>query len=58
MNEKKITLPEREMPTHWYNLAADLPQPLKPPIHPGTHEPLGPDDLALEYHREKVFLCA
>ncbi|MBC7291425.1 MAG: TrpB-like pyridoxal-phosphate dependent enzyme, partial [Actinotalea sp.] len=34
------------MPTHWYNLAADLPEPVPPHLHPGTHEPLGPQDLA------------
>lgn len=35
-----------EVPTHWYNLAADLPEPVPPHLHPGTNEPLGPDDLA------------
>ena len=35
-----------EIPTHWYNLAADLPEPTPPALHPGTQEPLGPDDLA------------
>lgn len=34
------------VPTHWYNLAADLPEPCPPALHPGTHEPLGPEDLA------------
>lgn len=34
------------VPTHWYNLAADLPTPVPPHLHPGTHEPLGPADLA------------
>lgn len=34
------------VPTHWYNLAADLPEPVPPHLHPGTHEPLGPEDLA------------
>nr|WP_034222095.1 TrpB-like pyridoxal phosphate-dependent enzyme [Actinotalea ferrariae] len=34
------------VPTHWYNLAADLPVPVPPHLHPGTHEPLGPEDLA------------
>lgn len=35
-----------EIPTHWYNLAADLPEPVPPHLHPGTKEPLGPEDLA------------
>ena len=39
-------LPEEKMPKAWYNLAADLPVPLPPPLHPGTGQPLGPDDLA------------
>lgn len=45
----KIVLSERDMPTHWYNLNADLPAAgveLSPPLHPGTKQPLGPDDLA------------
>ncbi|MGE5505416.1 MAG: TrpB-like pyridoxal phosphate-dependent enzyme [Actinomycetota bacterium] len=42
----KIFLPESEMPKAWYNLAADLPVPLPPPLHPGTGQPIGPDDLA------------
>ena len=37
--------PEDEV-THWYNLVADLPTPPPPPLHPATHEPVGPDDLA------------
>lgn len=42
----KIILDESEMPTQWYNIVADLPEPPPPPLHPGTHEPIGPDDLA------------
>jgi len=42
----KIVLTESEMPTAWYNVAADLPKPLDPPLHPGTGQPLGPQDLA------------
>jgi tryptophan synthase beta chain len=44
--DTKITLPESEIPTHFYNIAADLPTPLAPPLHPGTREPIGPDALA------------
>ena len=43
----KIVLDESELPTQWYNVIADLPTPPPPPLHPGTHEPVGPDDLAL-----------
>jgi len=42
----KILLDEGEMPTHWYNVIPDLPAPPPPPLHPGTHDPIGPDDLA------------
>jgi tryptophan synthase beta chain len=41
-----ILLDESEMPTQWYNVIPDLPSPPPPPLHPGTHEPIGPDDLA------------
>jgi tryptophan synthase beta chain len=42
----KYLLPEEQIPRTWYNLMADLPSPPAPPLHPGTHKPLGPDDLA------------
>lgn len=35
-----------DVPTHWYNLAAELSEPIPPHLHPGTKEPVGPDDLA------------
>src|SRR5512136_451805 len=34
-----------DIPTHWYNLLADFPQPLPPPLHPGTKQPIGPEAL-------------
>lgn len=46
---KKIVLSEADMPTHWYNINADLPAAgveLPPPLHPGTGQPIGPADLA------------
>ncbi len=42
----KYLLDEDRIPTHWYNLIPDLPSPPPPPLHPGTHQPVGPDDLA------------
>ncbi|MBI5249638.1 MAG: TrpB-like pyridoxal phosphate-dependent enzyme [Desulfomonile tiedjei] len=42
----KIFLNEDEMPRQWYNIAADMPNPMQPPLHPGTHQPIGPQDLA------------
>ncbi|HSW40529.1 MAG TPA: TrpB-like pyridoxal phosphate-dependent enzyme [Acidobacteriota bacterium] len=46
MPEIKITLPESEIPTHYYNIQADMPTPLDPPLHPATKEPIGPEALA------------
>src|SRR5687768_12044298 len=45
-NQTKFLLDESRMPEAWYNLAADLPTPLDPVLHPGTGQPVGPDDLA------------
>jgi tryptophan synthase beta chain len=42
----KYLLSEDQMPRDWYNLAADLPVPLPAVLHPGTMQPVGPDDLA------------
>ena len=46
MKELKIYLKEEEIPRQWYNIQADLPSPLQPIIHPGTGQPIGPQDLA------------
>ncbi len=45
-NYTKILLNENEMPTQWYNIIPDLPEPPPPPLHPGTREPATADDLA------------
>jgi len=42
----KYLLPEDRIPKAWYNIAADLPKPLPPPLHPGTGQPIGPADLS------------
>ncbi len=42
----KVFLHEDDMPRQWYNIAADMPNPMQPPLHPGTGQPVGPDDLA------------
>jgi len=42
----KYLLSEEQIPKSWYNIVADLPSPPPPPLHPGTLQPLGPDDLA------------
>jgi tryptophan synthase beta chain len=41
----RFVLPQSDIPTHWYNLAADFPQPMPPPLHPGTKQPVSPDAL-------------
>ncbi len=43
---KKHLLGEERIPKQWYNIVADLPTPPDPPLHPGTKQPAGPDDLA------------
>src|SRR5690606_788160 len=42
----RFDLPQSEIPHQWYNIQADLPRPLPPVLHPGTKQPVGPDDLA------------
>jgi tryptophan synthase beta chain len=42
----KVVLTESEIPTAWYNILPDLPGPPAPPLHPGTMQPAGPQDLA------------
>jgi tryptophan synthase beta chain len=46
MKVKKIFLPESELPRQWYNILPDMPTPLEPPLHPGTGQPVGPEELA------------
>jgi tryptophan synthase beta chain len=46
MERIKFILNEKDMPTSWYNILPDLPEPLPPVLHPGTGNPVTPDDLA------------
>lgn len=46
MRTKKYLLSENDMPRQWYNIMADLPNGMEPPLHPGTGQPCGPEDLA------------
>src|ERR1022692_1851503 len=46
METVKYQLDESRIPKAWYNLVSDLPKPPAPPLHPGTRQPIGPDDLA------------
>jgi len=46
MTTTHFVLPQQEIPTHWYNLAADFPEPMAPPLHPGTQQPASAQDMA------------
>jgi tryptophan synthase beta chain len=46
MEQMKIFLADNEIPTQWYNILADLPTPMSPPLHPATGKPVRPEDLA------------
>jgi len=52
--QRRFVLPESELPTHFYNISADLPEPLPPPLHPGTREPIGPEALAPLFPMELI----
>ena len=46
MRQVKVFLNEDEIPKQWYNIMADMPTPMSPPLHPGTGQPLKPEDMA------------
>jgi tryptophan synthase beta chain len=54
MERTKFLLDENEMPQAWYNIQADLPQPLPPVLHPQTGKPVGPQDLAVLFPMELI----
>ncbi len=54
MEQTKIMLSEKEMPTQWYNVLPDLPSPPPPYLHPITLQPMGPDDLAPVFPMELI----
>jgi len=54
MEKTKFTLEEKQIPTRWYNIQPDLPEPLPPYLHPGTKQPLGPADLAPLFAMELI----
>jgi tryptophan synthase beta chain len=55
MSERtKYLLDESQMPKSWYNIQADLPKALPPVLHPGTLQPVGPDDLAPLFPMELI----
>ncbi|MEA3278735.1 MAG: TrpB-like pyridoxal phosphate-dependent enzyme, partial [Pseudomonadota bacterium] len=50
----KYLLGEQDIPKTWYNINADLPEPLPPVLHPGTNQPITPDDLAILFPRAVI----
>ena len=54
VRQHKYLLSEDQMPTTWYNIMADLPTPPPPPLHPGTMQPVGPEDLAPLFPMELI----
>ncbi len=53
-DQVKYLLDEQHLPRFWYNINADLPVPLDPVLHPGTHQPITPDDLAPIFPRALI----
>ena len=51
---KKIILSEKDIPEKWYNIQADMPNKMLPPLHPGTKQPVGPEDLAPIFPMELI----
>ena len=53
-NQVKYLLDENDIPKDWYNIMADFKNPPSPPLHPGTLQPCGPDDLAPLFPMELI----
>lgn len=52
--DSKFFLGEKDMPKQWYNVTADMPNKPLPPLHPGTKQPIGPEDLAPLFPMELI----
>jgi tryptophan synthase beta chain len=52
--EHAVYLPQEELPTHWYNILADLPEPVPPPLDPGTLKPVSPEPLLRLFAKDLV----
>ena len=46
MEQIKVLLNDEEIPRQWYNIMADMPTPMRSPLHPGTGKPVAAEDLA------------
>jgi tryptophan synthase beta chain len=54
MDSKRVFLSDKDLPTAWYNLQADLPEPVPPPLNPATMKPVGPADLEPVFARALI----
>lgn len=54
LQQRKIILQESDIPTHWYNIVADMPNKPLPPLHPVTQQPIGPEALAPLFPMELI----
>jgi tryptophan synthase beta chain len=54
VEQTKYVLEESELPRRWYNIRADMPNPMQPILHPGTGQPVGPDDLTPLFPMELI----
>ena len=52
--QPKFLLDESQLPRRWYNITSDMPSRPQPVLHPGTGEPVGPDDLAPLFPMELI----
>ena len=52
MRQKKFILQEKDIPTQWYNIQADMPNKPLPPLNPQTHKPMNADDLSHVFNKE------
>src|SRR5579864_3133399 len=52
--QTKFLLDESQLPRRWYNIRADMPTAPQPVLHPGTGQPVGPDDLAPLFPMELI----
>ena len=52
--QTKFLLEESQLPRHWYNIRSDMPTAMQPVLHPGTGQPVGPDDLAPLFPMELI----
>lgn len=53
-SNKIVFLEQSKIPTHYYNILADMPEPMEPPLHPATKQPAGPQDLSAIFPMELI----